>query len=187
MRRELLDRALLADVDAARGGRARRARRRDRARATTAACRPSSAGSGSVTRRPVGETSTVSCTLGRAGREELGPGEPERLEVAQRAGGEAVAARLVARESRLVDAHDRAAAPPSAVIAAAIPPGPAPTTTTSTTASIGADGSGARRIRTAPAARFDFRGRRLPESLAAQAPCRACVVRVPVRPPRGVV
>ena len=79
-RRDLLDRALLAHVDAA------PARERDERGVEVAPRRPPPraapcrSGSGSVTRRPAGETSTVSRTSAGAGRDELGAGQPERLE-----------------------------------------------------------------------------------------------------------
>ena len=108
---DLLDRALLADVDAAAGARARRAPRRDRVESRPRRSTPPSSGSGSVTCRPDGETSTVSRTGRDADRVELVAGEPERFEIAQRAGREPVAARLVAGKRRLVDADHRAAVP----------------------------------------------------------------------------
>ena len=86
------------------------------------------AGSGASGRPESGSSSaTASC------HEATSRGiEPEPFELAQRSGGEAVAADLVARERRLVDDDGVESGTAPAVMAAAVPAGPAPTTTTST-------------------------------------------------------
>ena len=90
--------------------RARRARRRGlRGRRRPRGHRRS--GSGSTTSRPLGETRTDSCTGRYPAAASSGAVESEPLEEPQRLRGQAVTARLVAREAGLVDAHDRRPAP----------------------------------------------------------------------------